>query len=113
MLILLAEIMVETLRKHKAVLRLSLECQFGLIDELDSRFVLSDEELMDISSTGKNKGIFKENDELLRIMMLQTDVTKHDDFLSALIATSQQHLATYIINDGCKFRAIVYYTYNY
>ena len=94
---------MDALIKHKAVMRLTLECQYGLIDELDSRFVLSEEELIDLSIIRKNHGMYRENDELLRIMIQQADVSKHEEFLLALRETNQRHLANYIVNNGSKF----------
>ena len=100
--------MIDALLKHKAVVRVTLECQYGLIHELDSRFVLSEEELIDLKTIGKNHGMYKENDELLRIMIQQTDVSKQEEFLSALRETNQRHIANYLVNDGCKFIIILY-----
>ena len=66
-------------------MRQTLECQFGLMGELDSRFVLSEAEVVIICRIGRNRGMFEENDKLLRIMMQHTDVEKHELFLQALI----------------------------
>ena len=51
--------------------------------------------------------MYKENDELLRIMIQQKDVSKQEEFLLALRETNQRHLANYLINDECKFIIIL------
>jgi len=88
-----------SITKHKALLRSMLECQYGLLDELYSRCVLTDEQLDLIKSKVPT---YEKNDLLLREISKETKVFKLNEFLSALNATHQSHLSTYIVNNGSK-----------
>jgi len=74
-----------------------LECQYGLLDELYERCVLTDEQVDLIKSKVPT---YEKNDILLREISKETDVFKLNEFISALEATHQSHLAMYIINNG-------------
>jgi len=88
-----------SITKHKALLRSMLECQYGLQDELYSRCVLTDEQVDLISCKQET---YKKNDVLLLEISKETDVFKLNEFLSALEATHQSHLSSYIVNNGSK-----------
>jgi len=84
-----------------------LECQYGLQDELYSRCVLTDEQLDLIKSKVPT---YDKNDILLKEISKETEVFKLNQFISALEATHQSHLAMYIMNNGSKkFRNKFYY----
>jgi len=74
----LVEALQANLKKHRAVLRSTLECQFGLLDELDSRCILSTEQLHNIKAGGT---MFEQNDKLLDAVAQQTDVEYFTEFL--------------------------------
>jgi len=88
-----------SITKHKALLRSMLECEYGQLDELESRGVLTDEQL-DLMK--HKRETYKKNDILLREISKETDVLKLNEFLSALEDTHQSHLVTYIVNNGSK-----------
>jgi len=76
-----------------------LECQYGLLDELESRCVLTDEQVDLIKSKVPS---YEKNDILLREISKKKRVLNFNEFLSALEATHQSHLATYIVSNGSK-----------
>jgi len=88
-----------SLTKHSTLLRSKLECQYGLLDEVYSRCVLSEEQFDLIRS---KVATFEKNDILLKAIVKETNVFKLNEFLSALEATHQSHLAMYIINNESK-----------
>ena len=91
------------LMRHREVLLSSLECQYGLLEKLYSRYLLSDQQFQLIK---RKKDIYKQNSALLQVIgdMDMSDINK---FISALNATCQNHLAAYIINNGRMFCSIV------
>ena len=96
----LVQIMRDALKNHKAILSSLLECHYGLFVELSSKLVLTDREIAAIIR--RNHTMYEENDELLQVMIQQNDLKKHEEFLLALKATNQEHIAIYIIKDGSK-----------
>jgi len=92
-----------SITKHRAFLRSMLECQYGLLDELESRCVLTDEQVDLIKSKVPR---YEKNDILLNEISKETEVFKLNEFLLALEVTHQSHLATYIVNNGGKYFTI-------
>ena len=83
---------------HREVLTNSLECQYGLTDQLLSKRVLTRQQLSVVEAQRKNR--FKQNAALLEMLSHVTDVKRYEDFLDALRATHQSHLANYIVAGG-------------
>ena len=94
------------LMRHREVLLSSLECQYGLLDELYSRCVFSYQQFQLIK---RKKDISKQNSALLQVIgdMDMQDINK---FISALHSTCQSHLVAYIINNGRMFCRIIIHT---
>jgi len=101
-----AKVIQDSITKHRAVLSSILECQYGLLDELESSCVLTDQQVALIKSTRKLRYTYEKNDILLNDIAKETEGLKLNKFLSALEVTHQSHLSTYIVNNGGK---IFYY----
>ena len=89
---------------HKAILRTRLECQYGLLDVLLNQGVISAEEYARIQRPYSSAT--EQNDAIIEVMAAKQDVTLHEQFLMALSSTNQEHLATYIANEGGEFTRI-------
>jgi len=76
-----------------------LECQYGLLDELESRCVFTDEQVDLIKSKVPT---YEKNDILLKEISKETELIKLNEFLLALKVTRQSHLVMYIVNNGGK-----------
>jgi len=83
-----------------------LECQYGLLDDLHSRWVLTDEQVARLKSKRELHSTYEKNDMLLNVISKETEVFKLNEFLSALEVTRQSHLATSIVNNGSKIVGI-------
>jgi len=83
-------------KKHVAILRIEIECQYGLLRELNRREILSEKQLAYINTA--NQMSYEQNDRLLQTMIQQNDETIRN-FMSALRATHQSHLVRYIEYD--------------
>jgi len=90
----------ERLKRYEHMLQILLECQFGLLDELCDRHVLTNNQVNKIRIETEQ---FNKNTQLLQAIDQLLEVRKLYDFLDALRATGQGHLSTYIISDGSKF----------
>jgi len=90
-------------KRHHEKLRSTLECQYGLLDELYTRCVLTDEQFEMIIGLQAAAGaiMYQQNGELLRLIG-HMDMSTLNDLFSALEETSQSHIVTYIINNGRK-----------
>ena len=91
------------LKRHREHLLSTLECQYGLLDELYSRCLLSDQQLESIK---RKKDMYKQNSALLQVLD-EMDMSDLNEFFSALKATCQSHLVTYIINNGRMYNTIL------
>ena len=83
------------LKNHRSLLKSNLECQYGLLDELEGRQVLTDEQVADVKRPQHNA--FEQNDKLLSLMRQYPQTTKQGEFLGALRTTNQAHLTAYFI----------------
>ena len=72
----------------------TMECQYGLLDYLHSVCVLTDQQHAELKSEHDS---FRQNKKLLKLMTsCQTDLVSQESFVSALKATNQSHLVSYI-----------------
>ena len=83
--------------RHKDFLKSQLECTYGLLDQLYALLTLSNYIIKSISGFGT---IFKQAEKLLEIMSFRKSAKHHEQFLRSLRNTTQNHLASFIINDG-------------
>jgi len=87
------------LKKHRDMLKLNLECGFGLLDLLHQRGVLSTTEFNEIET---EHAIIMKNSLLLQMMDQKTEVRQLHEFMEALRSTNQSHLASYIMHNGSE-----------
>ena len=102
----------ERLRTHRAALRSMLECQYGLVDELLTRGLLTDEQSAALSL--QNLTTYKQSEQLIEVICdsnsLPQPVNKMAHFAEALRKTNQGHIVKYIdANGGVKICDLVTY----
>src|ERR1043165_4210261 len=78
-------------------LRELIECQYGLLDELLSTGVISQELAAKIRAKSTE---FKQNDKLLDILRSRGPLKNNRKFLEALFKTFQGHIKSYILCGG-------------
>jgi len=76
--------MKASLKTHRSVLRSTLKGQYGLLAELDSNWLLSDEQLDDIKTERTMFTFQASEDKLLGAIVQLTGVTKFDEVLKAV-----------------------------
>lgn len=82
-----------------------MECQFGLLDDLYQRKVITDQQCEDIkydSDRKQERPHSNKNMTLIKMMQEVKKLSKFENFLSALRDNDQQHVAAYISHDGGK-----------
>jgi len=82
--------------RNISILRRSLECQYGLLNELVTRKVLSSEQAADIQAKGTS---IQQRDKLLEFMGRLTLEAQRQELWSALKETNQSHLVRYLTTD--------------
>src|SRR5271157_1435431 len=95
---------ISRLHRHAEFLVRNMECQFGLLDELFERQLLTfpqcakirdQENLQERSDDNKNM-------QLIKAMLQVTRLRKLENFLASLRDTDQQHVVAYIACNGGK-----------
>ena len=79
-------------------MRIYLECQYGLMHQIVTLHILSEEQRENVMEYKRNR--FKQNDKLLNLLCQQVEVEPYENFLVALRCTNQEHLAEYIVHNG-------------
>lgn len=97
----------DNLRNLRRNLRDNIDVDSGFIDELHSKSILNDEQLANIRS---EPVIHAQNDRLIDYL-LNDFRGNYDDVMTALRATSQEHIANYIqFNGGRPWSVILQLT---
>jgi len=105
------------LRRHTEFLVCNMECQFGLLDDLCQRHVITDPQFNDIKYHPDNqvtkmiktlridqqeRSDDNKNMQLIKVMQRVSRLSKFEKFLTALADTDQRHIAAYIVCNGGK-----------
>ena len=91
---------------HQEFIKENMECQYGMLEALQARKVLSAEQvhlftLHSIADSDKFTTV--QNIKLLEFLQHSQSIHKiTQNFLLALRETGQSHLELYIVTDGCK-----------
>ena len=83
------------LHYHKIVLQQYTECQYGLLEELESRQVLTSQQLIDIECLNHTTG--EQNGKLLQFMRSLEDKKQLKELCNSFIDTKQSHLVPYFM----------------
>ena len=84
----------DSIMRWKRQLSEIIQPNFGLIDKLLSRGMLTDRQLVDVRN---EKTVNMQNIALLDLL---TSDDRYDEFLTALLLTDQQHVINFIQQDG-------------
>lgn len=88
----------------------TIECQFGLLEDLCRRHLITDQQYADIKyDSEKQQELSDDNKNIQLIKMMQsvTDLTKFENFLSVLCDNGQRHVAAYVVCDTGKKNCIL------
>ena len=92
------------LYRHAEFLVRNIECQFGLLDELFERQLLTFPQCAEIRDQEnlQERSDDNKNMQLIKAMLQVTRLRKLENFLASLRDTDQQHVVAYIACNGGK-----------